>query len=100
MKIPRGIIEDVLIQIDKFYHPVDFIVVDTQHVQNLKKHTPVILGRPSLATADALINCRNGNMQLSFGNMTMKLNIFNVTKQPQEEDIFVEANTIEELVED
>lgn len=39
-------------------------------------------------------------MQLSFGNMTMELNIFNVTKQPQEEDEFVEANMIEELVED
>ncbi|XP_024038426.1 uncharacterized protein LOC112097419 [Citrus clementina] len=100
MKIPRGIIEDVLIQIDKFYYPVDFIVIDTQHVHNPKKHTPVILGRPFLATADALINCRNGNMQLSFGNMTMELNIFNVTKQPQEEDEFVEANMIEELVED
>ncbi|KAH9723597.1 hypothetical protein KPL70_007175 [Citrus sinensis] len=99
MKIPRGIIEDVLIQIDKFYYPVDFIVIDTQHVHDPKKHTPVILGRPFLATADALINCRNGNMQLSFGNMTMELNIFNVTKQPQEEDEFVEANMIEELVE-
>ncbi|KAH9722992.1 hypothetical protein KPL70_006933 [Citrus sinensis] len=100
MKIPRGIIEDVLIQIDKFYYPVDFIVIDTQHVHDPKKHTPVILGRPFLATADALINCRNGNMQLSFGNMTMELNIFNVTKQPQEEDEFVEANMREELVED
>lgn len=100
MKIPRGIIEDVLIQIDKFYYPVDFIVIDTQHVHDPKKHTPVILGRPFLATADALINCRNGNMQLSFGNMTTELNIFNVTKQPQEEDEFVEANMIEELLED
>ncbi|XP_024044701.1 uncharacterized protein LOC107174952 [Citrus sinensis] len=100
MKIPRGIIEDVLIQIDKFYYSVDFIVIDTQHVHDPKKHTPVILGRPFLATADALINCRNGNMQLSFGNMIMELNIFNVTKQPQEEDEFVEANMIEELVED
>ena len=26
---PRGIIEDVLVQIDKFYHPVDFLVIDT-----------------------------------------------------------------------
>ncbi|KAH9794255.1 hypothetical protein KPL71_004834 [Citrus sinensis] len=100
MKIPHGIIEDMLIQIDKFYYPVDFIVIDTQHVHDPKKHTPVILGRPFLATADALINCRNGNMQLSFGNMTMELNIFNVTKQPQEEDKVVEANMIEELVED
>ncbi|RVW94379.1 Retrovirus-related Pol polyprotein from transposon opus [Vitis vinifera] len=29
MKIPRGMIEDVLVQVDKFYYPVDFIVLDT-----------------------------------------------------------------------
>ncbi|KAL5564929.1 hypothetical protein UlMin_028093 [Ulmus minor] len=26
---PRGIVEDVLVQIDKFYYPVDFLVLDT-----------------------------------------------------------------------
>jgi hypothetical protein len=29
MKRPRGIIEDALIKVDKFYFPVDFIVIDT-----------------------------------------------------------------------
>jgi hypothetical protein len=28
VKVPRGIIEDVLIKVDKFYYPVDFIVLD------------------------------------------------------------------------
>ena len=32
MKIPCGIVEDVLIPVDKFYFPVDFIVIDTQLV--------------------------------------------------------------------
>ena len=32
MKIPRGMIEDVLVQVDKFYYPVDFIVLDTDPV--------------------------------------------------------------------
>jgi hypothetical protein len=32
VKIPRGIIEDVLIKVDKFYFPVDFIVLDTELV--------------------------------------------------------------------
>ena len=32
MKIPRGIIEDVLVQVDKFYYPVDFVVLDTDPV--------------------------------------------------------------------
>ena len=34
MKIPRGIVKDVLVQVDKFYFPVDFFVLDTQHVVN------------------------------------------------------------------
>ena len=33
-KIPRGIVEDVLIQVDKFYFPIDFIIIDTQPIQD------------------------------------------------------------------
>ena len=29
MKIAREILKDVLVQVDKFYFPVDFIVLDT-----------------------------------------------------------------------
>ena len=29
VKIPKGIVEDVLVKIDKFYYPVDFVVLDT-----------------------------------------------------------------------
>ena len=47
---------------------------------------PLILGQPFLAIANALINCRNGLMKLSFGNMTLEVNVFNVEKQPREED--------------
>ncbi|RVW31008.1 hypothetical protein CK203_100673 [Vitis vinifera] len=41
---------------------------------------PIILGRPFLATSNAIINCRNGLMQLTFGNMTLELNIFYMSK--------------------
>jgi hypothetical protein len=44
VKVPRGIIEDVLIKVDKFYFPVDFIVLDTEPVQNVGIQIPVILG--------------------------------------------------------
>jgi hypothetical protein len=36
MKRPRGIIEDVLIKVDKLYFPVDFIVIDTEPVHNIE----------------------------------------------------------------
>jgi hypothetical protein len=80
MKILRGIVEDVLIKVDKFYFPVDFIVLDTELVQVIRSQIPVILGRPFLATANALINCRSGVMKFSFGNMTVELNIFHSRK--------------------
>ena len=66
MKIPRGVVEDVLVQIDRFYFPVDFIVLDTYPVVNTNAQIPVILGRPFLTTSNALINCRNGLLKLSF----------------------------------
>jgi hypothetical protein len=71
VKVPRGIVEDVLIKVDKFYFPVDFIVLDTEPIHNLGSQIPVILGRPFLATANALINCRTGVMKISFRNMTV-----------------------------
>ena len=86
VKVPKGIVEDVLVQVDKFIYPVDFIVLETEPVVNNYKPIPIILGRPFLATANALINCKNGLMNLSFGNMTPELNVFNMCRQPNEEN--------------
>ena len=81
VNIPKGIVEDVLVKIDKFYYPVDFVVLDTEPSSNEPNHVPIILGRPFLATANAIINCRNGIMQLTFGNMTLELNIFHLNNK-------------------
>ena len=81
VKIPNGIVEDILVKIDKFYYPVDFVVLDTEPIANEPNHVPIILGRPFLATANAIINCRNGGMQLTFGNMTLELNIFHLNNK-------------------
>ena len=81
VKIPKGIVEDVLVKVDKFYYPVDFVVLDTEPIANEPNHVPIILGRPFLATANAIINCRNGVMQLTFGNMTLELNIFHLNNK-------------------
>ena len=98
VKIPRGIVKDVLVQVDKFYFPVDFIVLDTQPVVNQGTQFPVILGRPFLATANAIIHCRGGLMTLSFGNMTVNLNIFNVIKEIRDEEDVCEVNMIDYVV--
>ena len=58
-------------KVDKFYYPVDFVVLDTEPVAEVINQVPIILGMPFLATSNAIINCRNGVMQLTFGNMTL-----------------------------
>ena len=102
IKIPKGTIEDVLIQVDRFYYPVDFVVLDTEPVAVGSNHVPIILGRPFLATSNAIINCRNGVMKLTFGNMTLELNIFHLGKRHMhsEEDDFEEVCIIDTILEE
>ncbi|RVW12865.1 Pro-Pol polyprotein [Vitis vinifera] len=66
VKIPRGVIEDVLVQVDNFYYPVDFIVLDTDPTVKEAYLVPIILGRPFLATV-------KGNHQLHQENCLMEV---------------------------
>ena len=66
---------------DKFYYLVDFVVLDAEPIAIGPNHVPIILGRPFLATSNAIINCQNGVMQLTFGNMTLELNIFHLSNK-------------------
>ncbi|RVW34657.1 Retrovirus-related Pol polyprotein from transposon 17.6 [Vitis vinifera] len=36
IKVPRGVVEDVLVQIEKFYYPVDFVVLDTKPLKRVE----------------------------------------------------------------
>ena len=74
--------EDVILKVDKFYFPVDFMVIDTEPVQDPKKNISVILGRPFLTTANVIIHCRSGVMELIFGNMKVQMNVFSTKKHP------------------
>ena len=96
--IPKGVVEDVLVQVDKFYFPIDFIILDMHPISNVNSQISMILGRPFLATSNALINCRSGVLKLSFGNMTLELNIFNTCKQTRDEEDVHEVNLIETIV--
>ncbi|KAJ8762772.1 hypothetical protein K2173_022901 [Erythroxylum novogranatense] len=49
---PRGIIEDVLVKVEKFIFPMDFLVLDMEEDIDI----PIILGRPFMATARTIID--------------------------------------------
>ena len=50
---PYGIVEDVIIKVENCYFLVDFIIMDMKFTKDLTD-SPIILGRPFLATAKAI----------------------------------------------
>ncbi|KAK5770929.1 hypothetical protein PVK06_047093 [Gossypium arboreum] len=73
IRFPRGIIEDVLVKIDKFILPIDFVVLDIEEDSN----THLILGRPFLATARTIIDVGTGELTLRVGDETITLQAHN-----------------------
>jgi len=70
---PDGVLEDISVSLDSWEYPVDFMILTPK--SNLGGH-PIFLGRPWLATADAFISCRSGDMYISNGNSTKKFNLY------------------------
>ncbi|GJS54830.1 zinc knuckle CX2CX4HX4C containing protein [Tanacetum coccineum] len=62
--IPKGIVKNLLIKIDKFILPDDFVILDM--IKDFRM--PVILGRPLLATAHAKVDIFRKTISLEVGN--------------------------------
>ncbi|GJS46010.1 hypothetical protein Tco_0596131 [Tanacetum coccineum] len=65
-QIPKGIAENVIVKIDRFVFLVDFVVLDIKEDHKI----PIILGRPFLATAHAMIDVFNKKISFEVGNET------------------------------
>ncbi|GKF94621.1 zinc knuckle CX2CX4HX4C containing protein, partial [Tanacetum coccineum] len=61
---PKGIVENLLIKIDKFIFPVDFVILDM--VEDLRM--PINLGRPLLATAHTKVDIFRKSISLEAGD--------------------------------
>ncbi|CAL8993221.1 unnamed protein product [Prunus brigantina] len=56
VKYPRGIVEDILVQVDKLILPADFVVLDMEEAPIHDRELPILLGRPFMATAKTIID--------------------------------------------
>ena len=94
LKHLRGIIEDVLVKVDKFIFPAYFIVLDMEE----DKEIPIILGRPFLATGRAMIDVQRGELKLRVQEDEVKFNVFEAVRHPAESDTCFMAEIIEAIV--
>ncbi|KAG7543344.1 hypothetical protein ISN45_Aa07g032620 [Arabidopsis thaliana x Arabidopsis arenosa] len=78
VRFPHGLLEDLPIKIGNAEIPTDFIVLEMDEPKD-----PLILGRPFLATAGAVIDVKNEKIDLNLGNdFTMKFDINDATRKP------------------
>ncbi|GJU36382.1 reverse transcriptase domain-containing protein [Tanacetum coccineum] len=84
---PVRIARDVFVSVGKFTFPADFVIVDYES----DPRVPLILGRPFLRTARALIDVHGEEMILRDGNERLILNMRNDTSsysnEPHQESI-------------
>ncbi|XP_024006558.1 uncharacterized protein LOC112083063 [Eutrema salsugineum] len=74
VRLPVGLLEHLPLRIGEIEIPTDFIVLEMDE----EPLDPIILGRPFLETAGAIIDVRGGMIELHIGSETMK---FNMTKE-------------------
>ncbi|GKE27228.1 DNA-directed DNA polymerase, partial [Tanacetum coccineum] len=82
IQYPRGIIENVLIEVDKFVLPIDFVILDSSE----DSRVPIILGRPFLATAQAMIDVFNKKITLRVRDDEVIIDVDQSIKRPPTED--------------
>ena len=77
----RGVVEHVLVQVDELVFPADFYIIDMED-ETSHNPTPILLGRPSLKIARAMINVHDGVLTMEFDGEIVKFNMFGVIKHP------------------
>ena len=89
-----GVIEDVLVKVDKFIFQAYFIILGMEEDIEI----PIILGRPFLATGKAMIDVQRGKLKLRLWDDEVKFNVFEAVRHPTESDTCFMIETIEAIV--
>ncbi|GKE47674.1 DNA-directed DNA polymerase, partial [Tanacetum coccineum] len=82
IQYPRGIIENVIIKVDNFILPIDFVIFDMPEDSRIM----IILGRPFLATTRAMIYVFNKKITLRVGNDEVIFDVDQSIKRPPVKD--------------
>jgi len=71
VKRPIGILHDVLVKMESFIFPADFVILDCE----VDFEVPIILRRPFLATGRTLVDMEKGQMKFWLNNEEATFNV-------------------------
>ncbi|XP_070007487.1 uncharacterized protein [Nicotiana sylvestris] len=78
MKRPLGIVDDVLVRVDNFILPTDFVILDCE----VDYEVPIIWGRPFLSIGRALVAVEVGELTFWVGDKKVVFHVCKSMKQP------------------
>ncbi|XP_070014801.1 uncharacterized protein [Nicotiana sylvestris] len=84
MNRPLVVIEDVLVRVDKFILPADFVILDCE----VDYMVPIILGRPFLSTGKALSDVEAGELTFWVGDEKVIFHVCKSMRQPNRPVLF------------
>jgi hypothetical protein len=79
LRWPDGIAKDVLVKIQDYCVPADFLVLGMSRDEG----TPIILGRPFFNTTDAIIYIRSGQIYFRLPKVCCQFNSYTNHEQPK-----------------
>ncbi|XP_070039102.1 uncharacterized protein [Nicotiana tomentosiformis] len=83
MKRPLGIIDDVLVRVDKFIFPTDFVILDCE----VDYEVPIILMRPFLATWKVLVDVETDELTFRVGDENVVFQVCKSMRQPNSNEV-------------
>ncbi|XP_019430766.1 PREDICTED: uncharacterized protein LOC109338086 [Lupinus angustifolius] len=93
IKYPEGVAEDVLVKVDNFLIPIDFIVIDIIEDTEI----PLILGRPFMRTTKMGIDMENGKLLVRVADDEIEFDIFHAMHHPKDKGQCLQLDVIEEI---
>ncbi|XP_050893955.1 uncharacterized protein LOC127100728 [Lathyrus oleraceus] len=94
VKFPTGMLENIPVRIGQFYIPTDFVIMDIKE----DSHIPIILGRPFLATAGAIIDVKKGRLTFEVGEEKVEFLLAKFLQAPAIDDPCCFLDVIDECV--
>ncbi|XP_074266871.1 uncharacterized protein LOC141590162 [Silene latifolia] len=91
----KGMVEDVLVEVDHLTFLADFYVLD---MEADSRATPILLGRPFMKTSKTKIDVSNGNLTMEFDGKKLTYNIYDAMKHPDDKHSCYFLNIIEPIV--
>ncbi|XP_057760580.1 uncharacterized protein LOC130980958 [Arachis stenosperma] len=96
IKLPVGVVEDLLVKVGPFIFPIGFVILDMEE----EVKSSIILGRPFLATGRALIDVQNGELTLKVNEEQVVLHVFEALKHLNDFEGCMKIDVIELLVQE